>query len=295
MYGDFGRDSGCDLDGHAAGATESMKKRMKVTALLLAMTLLGAQPIAVQAKLTTQEQEAQEEKRLEAAKKQREAARAAETEKKETGPLIAIDPGHQGPGFDMSGVEPNGPGSDVMKARLATGTSGTATGKPEYELNLEVSLKLEQVLLDRGYEVVMTRRDNETDISNIERCEVAHEAGADIMVRIHANGSDDSSVAGALTIAPSESNPYTQEIQSECVRLSQEIVNAYCDKTGIANRDLWITDDMTGINWSEIPVTIVEMGFMTNPGDDTYMADEANQQIMAEGIADGIDAYFGRQ
>lgn len=55
------------------------------------------------------------------------------------GPLIAIDPGHQGPGQDMSGVEPVGPGSDVMKARLATGTSGCVSGLDEYELDLEVS------------------------------------------------------------------------------------------------------------------------------------------------------------
>ena len=49
---------------------------------------------------------------------------------------------------------------------------------------------------------------------------------------------------------------------------------------------------MTGINWSTIPVTIVEMGFMTNQNDDLKMADSAFQQTMAEGIANGIDAYF---
>ena len=53
------------------------------------------------------------------------------------------------------------------------------------------------------------------------------------------------------------------------------------------------TDDMTGINWSKIPVTIVEMGFMTHETDDRQMADPAFQETMAAGIADGIDAYFG--
>ena len=47
-----------------------------------------------------------------------------------------------------------------------------------------------------------------------------------------------------------------------------------------------------GINWSTIPVTIVEMGFMTNQNDDLKMADSSFQQTMAEGIANGIDAYF---
>ena len=53
-----------------------------------------------------------------------------------------------------------------------------------------------------------------------------------------------------------------------------------------------ITDTMTGINWSTIPVTIIEMGFMSNQSDDTTMADSSFQDRMAEGIANGIDAYF---
>lgn len=217
-----------------------------------------------------------------------------QSEPEEYAPLIAVDAGHQGPGQDMSGQEPNAPGSDVMKARLATGTTGTTTGVNEYELTLEVALKLKEELQERGYRVVMTRETHDVNISNIDRCQIAEDAGADIMVRIHANGSDDSSVSGALTIAPTESNPNTQDIYEESMRLSRLVIDSYCAATGLGNRDIWITDEMTGINWSDIPVTYLEMGFMTNPGDDQYMCEESNQQIMAAGIADGIDAYFGR-
>ena len=210
------------------------------------------------------------------------------------GPLIAIDPGHQGPGQDMSGVEPVGPGSDVMKARLATGTSGCVSGLDEYELDLEVSLKLRDELIKSGYRVIMTRETHDIDISNIERCDVANEAGADIFLRIHANGSEDGSVSGALTAAPSASNPYVSDIYESCIKLADDLINAYCETTGLYNRGIWITDDMTGINWSDMPVTILEMGFMTNPGDDAYMADAANQDIMVQGIANGVDVYFGR-
>ena len=83
------------------------------------------------------------------------------------------------------------------------------------------------------------------------------------------------------------------DLYDESNRLSQCIVDSYCAATGFNNRGIIYTDDMTGINWSKIPVTIVEMGFMTHETDDRQMADPAFQETMAAGIADGIDAYFG--
>ena len=209
--------------------------------------------------------------------------------------LVVIDAGHQGPDQDMSGTEPLGPGSSEMKAKLATGTEGWTTGLPEYELNLNVALLLQEELEARGYRVLMTRTTHDTDISNIERAEVANNAGADIMVRVHANGSENTSVDGALTMVPSAANPYVGFMYDECYYLGQCIVNAYCETTGISNDGILEVDDMTGINWCQMPVTIIEMGFMTNYGDDTYMADENNQKTMAVGIANGIDRYFGRE
>ena len=52
-------------------------------------------------------------------------------------------------------------------------------------------------------------------------------------------------------------------------------------------------DNMTGLNWSTIPNTILEMGFMTNRNDDTLMQDPGMQKKMVKGIAEGIDDYLG--
>jgi len=212
----------------------------------------------------------------------------------EEGPIVVIDPGHQGPGFDMSGQEAIAPGSSETKLRIVSGTTGRTTGLAEYILNLDISLLLRDELINRGYQVVMTRETHDIDISNIERAQVATNAGADIVVRIHANGVDDTNVAGALTMAPSAANPYVGHMYEECNYLSRVIINRYCEATGLQNRGILEVDYMTGINWSTVPVTIVEMGFMTNPGDDTYMADPANHEAMVVGIANGIDEYFGR-
>ena len=208
------------------------------------------------------------------------------------GHIVGIDPGHQSENIDMSATEPNGPGSSTMKAKASTGTSGSFSGLPEYQLNLNVSLLLRDILEQRGYQVVMTRTDNDTAISNKERAELVASKGAEICVRIHANGDDSSGVSGALTMCPSQQNPYVSSLYDSSNRLSRCIIDSYCAATGFQNRGIIYTDSMTGINWSTIPVTIVEMGFMTNQNDDLKMADSAFQQTMAEGIANGIEAYF---
>ena len=211
---------------------------------------------------------------------------------KQNGWKVAIDPGHQGSWVDMSAQEPSAPGSSETKAKATTGTTGKFSGLNEYELNLQVSLLLRDELEDRGYEVVMTREDHDTAISNKERAELAAAEGADILVRIHANGSEDTSVNGALAMVPSQSNPYVGYMYEECYELGEDILKAYCESTGIADDGVQYYDNMSGINWSTIPVTILEMGFMSNQNDDLLMADETFQPVMAEGIANGIDDYF---
>ena len=59
------------------------------------------------------------------------------------------------------------------------------------------------------------------------------------------------------------------------------------------NLGIQVNDTMTGINWSKIPVIILEMGFMTNEQDDRNMADASFREKMADGIVNGINVYYG--
>ena len=65
--------------------------------------------------------------------------------------------------------------------------------------------------------------------------------------------------------------------------------------TGIQKNNVWVTDTMTGINWAETPVTIVEMGYMSNAEEDELMATDAFRRTAAVGMANGLDAYFATE
>lgn len=246
----------------------------------------------------------EEEERKEAQRVQEEEAQRAQEEEEQrmleeqqaamnarSGLTVVLDPGHSA--VVAPGTEPLGPGSSEYKAADASGTSGVASGVREYELTLNISVQLKAELEERGYTVLMTRESNDVPVSCIERANVANNAGAAAYVRIHANGSENQGAVGAMTICTTPGSPYASELYSASRNLSDCILNKYCEMTGCRSEGVWETDTMSGNNWSRVPVTIVEMGYMTNPQEDLLMQTPEYQSKIVQGIANGIDLFLG--
>ena len=206
------------------------------------------------------------------------------------GRVIVIDPGHQASGnYELEAL---GPGSSETKIKVSAGTASCNTGEPESRLVLAISLKLRTELEARGYTVIMTRTTEDVDLSNIDRAEVANEANADAFLRIHANGSESASMDGAMTLCQTAASPFNADIYPQSYALSSVVLDELCAAAGCRKLYVWETDTMSGINWSRVPVTIVEVGFMTNPAEDALMATDDYQSKLAAGIANGVDRYF---
>jgi N-acetylmuramoyl-L-alanine amidase len=204
--------------------------------------------------------------------------------------VICIDPGHQAKANNEK--EPIGPGATEMKEKVSSGTQGTIDKKPEYVLNLEISLKLKNALIAKGYKVVMTRETHNVNISNKERSEIANKANADLFVRIHADGAESPNVKGFSVLYPADGNPYTKSIYKQSKEASELISKSLKESTQSVSKGVVARNDLTGFNWSKVPTTLVEVGFMTNDSEELKISNPKYQDKLVEGMVNGIDKYF---
>lgn len=202
--------------------------------------------------------------------------------------IIVIDPGHGG--TVNSEKEPLSPGSSIMKAKYATGATGIYTKKTEAQLNLEVSLKLAASLRNAGYKVIMTRTSNSL-LSNIERAEIGNKNNANLVIRIHADGSSDHSVTGATTLVPGNVG-YAKSVSAISKSYGSIIQKSLIASIKTKDRGVSQRTDLTGFNWSKVPVVLVEMGFLSNVNEDKLLSTSSYQDKIVKGLFDGINNAF---
>jgi N-acetylmuramoyl-L-alanine amidase len=205
-------------------------------------------------------------------------------------PVVVIDAGHQKKANNK--LVPIGPGSDEKRAAVSSGTRGKYTGIPEYKITLQVAKRLSKSLKKAGYTVYMVRTKNDVDIPNKERAEYANKKKADLVIRLHCDGIDgSSSIRGFLTLTPAK-NKWTKKIYKESLKASKAIHNAALKATGAPDRGISKRGDLVGFNYSKVPVTLLEMGVMTNEKDDRLLASADYQKKIVKGVVKGVKAYF---
>jgi N-acetylmuramoyl-L-alanine amidase len=207
--------------------------------------------------------------------------------------VVVVDPGH-----DLranSATEPIGPGSATRKIKDGGGTRGAISGLTEAELNLRVALRLRGLLEQAGLRVVLTRaRTAGTSMGNIARARIANRANAALFLRIHADGATDERVRGTHTLYPALRRGWTDDVYSASKRAAGIVQSELVRALGFPDRGLQERTDFTGFNWSDVPVILAELGFMTNPTEDRLLATAAYQRRAAVGLCRGTLRFLGR-
>jgi N-acetylmuramoyl-L-alanine amidase len=208
-------------------------------------------------------------------------------------PVVVLDPGH-----DLRAnpeTEPIGPGSATRKIKDGGGTRGVVSGLTEAELNLRVALLLRPMLKRAGVRVILTRtRTAGTSIGNIARARIANHAAAALFLRIHADAGPSGDVRGTHTMYPALHRGWTDDIRGESRRAAVAVQRELVGALGFPDRGIWERADFTGFNWSDVPVIMVELGFMTSPVEDSLLASTRIQRRAAAGLCRGVLRYLGR-
>lgn len=206
-----------------------------------------------------------------------------------SGLKIGIDAGHQAKG--NASPDPIAPGSTETKAAVSSGATGVFSGIPEYEITLQVALKLQQLLEENGAEVIMVRETHDVDIPNSQRATMLNDAGVALALRIHCNSFENPSVFGALMMLPtSESLPAA--LRDESKQAGETLLQAFLEETGAKDMGYLHSAALTGFNWSTVPVCLIELGFLSNQEEDLLLASDEYQDSCAKGLYSGILSWY---
>ncbi len=202
--------------------------------------------------------------------------------------LVCLDPGHGTAPEIGRQVEPIGPGSPQLKVKDPGGAAGEAP------VALGIARRTRALLLARGYRVAMTRTGAGYRGGNRERARYCNARGAALMIRIHADGSSDPAVHGISTLVPARRRNWTSDIYGASGRAGRLLQRELVAATGA--RDLGVVEraDLTGFNWADVPVVLVETGFMSNLREAGLLRRADYQQKVARALASGAHRFLSR-
>lgn len=201
--------------------------------------------------------------------------------------LICIDPGHGTPPAVGAQREPIGPGSSVLKVKDGGGAPGEAA------VVLAISHRTRALLVARGYRVAMTRTGptfRYGNGGNVARAQFCNRRRAALMLRIHADGSADSSRRGVSTLYPAFQRGWTDDIFGPSRRAARLVQRALARATRAPDLGTVVRSDLTGFNWADVPAILVETGFLSNPAERRLLDAPAYQQRIARSLAAGVAA-----
>jgi N-acetylmuramoyl-L-alanine amidase len=202
--------------------------------------------------------------------------------------LVCLDPGHgTAPGIGRQ-VEPIGPGSSQLKIKDPGGAAGEAP------VALAIARRTRALLRARGYRVAMTRDGDGYRGGNRERARFCNARGAALMIRIHADGSSDPAVHGVSTLAPALRRGWTNDVYGASGRAGRLLQGELVEATGARNLGVVERSDLTGFNWADVPVVLVETGFMTNRREAALLRSAAYQLKIAGALTRGTQRFLSR-
>ncbi len=188
---------------------------------------------------------------------------------------VVVDPGHGGSDPGAIGVN----------------------GLYEKNVNLDISLKLKEELIKKGYEVAMTR-ESDRYVSLKDRVRFTNEAKADLFVSVHANSHPSSSAKGTLVLYYDDAYPQKAYPASEAMKkltpqskqLAKSVLSALVKEIGTENKGI-VPNAAYVIRMGSVPSILVETAFLSNRSDAALLADEKARRLIARGIANGIEAF----
>lgn len=200
--------------------------------------------------------------------------------------VVVLDPGHG----NNSSLEKEAiyPGAKELKIKNTCGAEGINSKTPEYVITLKIAGKLKKLLENKGYNVTMTKTTIQENPGNVERAEIGNKNNANLVIRIHADSSESSNVSGASMLVPAPIG-YAKNISEISKKYGQIVLQNLTYEVGMKNRGIVERNDLTGFNWSKVPIILIETGFLSNPQEDKLLNSEEYQNKIAKGLFDGID------